>query len=322
MIHVKCLNKAKAFAGNAAAKGVMDDMFLQQLINGLTVGATYALVTIGFTLIYSVLELTNFAHTSFYMLGAYITMTTVTMIGATTGNFLLSLLLAMAVCGGIGVFMQRTTLQVIREKNGAGISAMLCTVGVQTVINNAIILIWGSDSRYFPDIFGNLGKIYLGSAILSWVQVFILIAAIVLMAVISLIIYRTRIGRGMRAIAQNATAARLMGVNVNGIIALTFLLSTTVAAIAGTMVGSYYKAIDTNMASSVGFKAFAAAILGGMGSLPGAVVGGILIGVAETLISSYVVSPGYRDAVAFLILIIVLIIRPRGIWGQKETSKV
>ncbi len=322
MIHVKCLNKAKAFAGNAAAKGVIDDMFLQQLINGLTVGATYALVTIGFTLIYSVLELTNFAHTSFYMLGAYITMTTVTMIGATTGNFLLSLLLAMAVCGGIGVFMQRTTLQVIREKNGAGISAMLCTVGVQTVINNAIILIWGSDSRYFPDIFGNLGKIYLGSAILSWVQVFILIAAIVLMAVISLIIYRTRIGRGMRAIAQNATAARLMGVNVNGIIALTFLLSTTVAAIAGTMVGSYYKAIDTNMASSVGFKAFAAAILGGMGSLPGAVVGGILIGVAETLISSYVVSPGYRDAVAFLILIIVLIIRPRGIWGQKETSKV
>ena len=297
-------------------------MFLQQLINGLTVGATYALVTIGFTLIYSVLELTNFAHTSFYMLGAYITMTTVTLIGATTGNFLLSLLLAMAVCGGIGVFMQRTTLQVIREKNGAGISAMLCTVGVQTVINNAIILIWSSDSRYFPDIFGNLGKIYLGGAIISWVQVLIMIAAIVLMACISLVIYKTRIGRGMRAIAQNATAARLMGVNVNGIIALTFLLSTTVAAIAGTMVGSYYKAIDTNMASSVGFKAFAAAILGGMGSLPGAVVGGILIGVAETLISSYLISPGYRDAVAFLILIIVLIIRPRGIWGQKETSKV
>lgn len=297
-------------------------MFLQQLINGLTVGATYALVTIGFTLIYSVLELTNFAHTSFYMLGAYITMTTVTLIGATTGNFLLSLLLAMVVCGGIGVFMQRTTLQVIREKNGAGISAMLCTVGVQTVINNAIILIWSSDSRYFPDIFGNLGKIYLGGAIISWVQVLIMIAAIVLMACISLVIYKTRIGRGMRAIAQNATAARLMGVNVNGIIALTFLLSTTVAAIAGTMVGSYYKAIDTNMASSVGFKAFAAAILGGMGSLPGAVVGGILIGVAETLISSYLISPGYRDAVAFLILIIVLIIRPRGIWGQKETSKV
>lgn len=303
-------------------EGVIDDMFLQQLINGLTVGATYALVTIGFTLIYSVLELTNFAHTSFYMLGAYITMTTVTLIGATTGNFLLSLLLAMAVCGGIGVFMQRSTLQVIREKNGAGISAMLCTVGVQTVINNAIILIWSSDSRYFPDIFGNLGKIYLGGAIISWVQVLIMIAAIVLMALISVIIYKTRIGRGMRAIAQNATAARLMGVNVNGIIALTFLLSTTVAAIAGTMVGSYYKAIDTNMASSVGFKAFAAAILGGMGSLPGAVVGGILIGVAETLISSYLISPGYRDAVAFLILIIVLIIRPRGIWGQKETSKV
>ena len=303
-------------------EGVIDDMFLQQLINGLTVGATYALVTIGFTLIYSVLELTNFAHTSFYMLGAYITMTTVTLIGATTGNFLLSLLLAMAVYGGIGIFMQRSTLQVIREKNGAGISAMLCTVGVQTVINNAIILIWSSDSRYFPDIFGNLGKIYLGGAIISWVQVLIMIAAIVLMALISVIIYKTRIGRGMRAIAQNATAARLMGVNVNGIIALTFLLSTTVAAIAGTMVGSYYKAIDTNMASSVGFKAFAAAILGGMGSLPGAVVGGILIGVAETLISSYLISPGYRDAVAFLILIIVLIIRPRGIWGQKETSKV
>ena len=296
-------------------------MLLQQLVNGLTVGATYALVTIGFTLIYSVLELTNFAHTSFYMMGAYITMTTVTMIGATTGNFLLALLLSMAVCGGIGVLMERTTLQTIRKKQGAGISAMLCTVGVQTIINNAIILIWSSDSKYFPDIFSGFGKIRLGSAIVSWVQVMILIIAVALMAIISLFIYKTRIGRGMRAVAQNASAARLMGVNVDGIILLTFLLSTTVAAIAGTMVGSYYKAIDTNMASSVGFKAFAAAILGGMGSLPGAVVGGILIGIMETLVSAYI-STGYRDAVAFLILIAVLIVRPRGIWGQKEMSKV
>ena len=297
-------------------------MFLQQLINGLTVGATYALVTIGFTLIYSVLELTNFAHTSFYMLGAYITMTVVTLMGATTGNFLLSLLVSMLACGGLGIFMQRTTLQVIRQKNGAGISAMLCTVGVQTIINNTIILIWDSDSRAFPDIFAKFGKIYIGNAIISWVQIAIMLVAVALMAAISVVIYRTRVGRGMRAVAQNASAARLMGVNVNGIIMLTFLLSTTVAAIAGTMVGSYYKAIDTNMASSVGFKAFAAAILGGMGSLPGAVVGGMLIGIFETLISSYLISPGYRDAVAFLVLIIVLIIRPRGIWGQKETSKV
>ena len=181
--------------------------------------------------------------------------------------------------------------------------------------------IWSSDSKYFPDIFSGFGKIRLGSAIVSWVQVMILIIAVALMAIISLFIYKTRIGRGMRAVAQNASAARLMGVNVDGIILLTFLLSTTVAAIAGTMVGSYYKAIDTNMASSVGFKAFAAAILGGMGSLPGAVVGGILIGIMETLVSAYI-STGYRDAVAFLILIAVLIVRPRGIWGQKEMSKV
>ena len=296
-------------------------MLMQQLVNGLTVGAIYALVTIGFTLIYSVLELTNFAHTSFYMLGAYIAMTITSRLTSSVGNFLVGLLAAMVVCGAIGVFMERTTLETIRRKRGAGISAMLCTVGVQTIINNTIIRIWGSDSYGMDDVFAGLGKIYIGSAIISWAQIIIMIVAVALMASISLVIYKTRIGRGMRAVAQNQAAARLMGVNVDGIILLTFLLSTTVAAIAGAMVGVYSKVVATNMASSVGFKAFAAAILGGMGSLPGAVVGGVLIGVVETLVSAYV-SSGYRDAVAFLILIIVLIIRPRGLWGQKETSKL
>ena len=295
-------------------------MLIQQLVNGLTIGSTYALVTIGFTMIYSVLGLTNFAHNSFYMLGAYITMTIVTTLSMSTGSFFLGLAAAILVCGGLAMLMDRLALRTIRNKRGAGITALLCTVGIQTIINNSVTLIFGSDSKFFPDVF-DLGRFTVGNVIISYMQLIVMAAVILLMVVISLIIYRTSLGRGMRAISQNTDAARLMGVNVNGIIMVTFFIASAAAAIAGTLVGNYYRAIDITMASSVGFKSFAAAILGGMGSLPGAVLGGVLIGVFETLVAAYV-SSGYRDAVAFLILIIVLIIRPTGLFGEKESSKL
>lgn len=295
-------------------------MLVQQLVNGVTIGSTYALVTIGFTMIYSVLGLTNFAHNSFYMLGAYITMIIVVALGTATGSFFLGLLAAIVVCGGFAMLMDRFALRTIRNKGGAGITALLCTVGFQTIINNSVTLIFGSDSKSMPDVF-ELGKFTVGNVIISYMQIIVLAAVIILMVGISLIIYRTSLGRGMRAISQNAAAARLMGVNVNGIIMVTFFIASAAAAIAGTLVGNYYHAIDITMASSVGFKSFAAAILGGMGSLPGAVLGGLLIGIFETLVAAYV-SSGYRDAVAFLILILVLIIRPTGMFGEKESSKV
>lgn len=295
-------------------------MLLQQLANGLTIGSTYALVTIGFTMIYSVLGLTNFAHNSFYMLGAYVTMTIVVSLNMTTGSFFLGLLAAIVLCGGLSVMMERFALRTIRNKRGVGITALLCTVGVQTIINNSVTLFFGSDSKFFPDVF-ELGKITAGNVVISYMQLIVIAAAILLMVIISLVIYRTSLGRGMRAISQNTAAAKLMGVNVNGVITLTFFIASAAAAIAGTLVGNYYRAIDITMAASVGFKSFAAAILGGMGSLPGAVLGGVLIGVVETLVAAYV-SSGYRDAVAFLILIVVLIIRPTGLFGEKESGKL
>lgn len=295
-------------------------MFLQQLINGLTIGSTYALVTIGFTMIYGVLELTNFAHSSFYMLGAYLTLTSMSVIGVSPRGFFISLAVAVLLCGFLGAVMDRFALRPIRNRKGAGISALLCTVGAQTCINNAILAFFGAESKMFPDIF-DLGKITFHNAVISRIQILIMAIAIMIMAVLSFLIYFTRFGCAMRAISQNERAALMMGIKVNTIITGTFFIATTISTIAGTMVGMYYQAIDITMANSVGSKAFAAAVLGGIGVMPGAVLGGFIIGVVETFVAGYI-SSGYRDAIAFAILIIVLAVRPQGILGKKTVTKV
>jgi len=295
-------------------------MFLQQLLNGLTIGSTYALVTMGFTMIYSVLELTNFAHSSFYMLGAYITLTTMSIMRASPSSFFIALLLSIITCGLLGTLMDKIALKPIRDRKGAAIAALLSTVGVQTFINNAILVIFGSESKPLPDVLG-LGRYRLNGMVISGTQILIFSMAIILMLILSFIVYKTKLGSAMRAISQNSDAAKLMGINVNWIITFTFFISTVASSLAGTMVGVYYQTVDIMMAASVGSKAFAAAILGGMGSLPGAVLGGFLIGVVETLVAGYI-SSGYRDAIAFAILIIVLTVKPTGLFGLKHTNKV
>ncbi|MDR2479528.1 MAG: branched-chain amino acid ABC transporter permease [Treponema sp.] len=295
-------------------------MFLQQLINGLTIGTTYALVTIGFTMVYSVLELANFAHSSFYMLGAYLSMTTLMSLGLSRPVFLLGLVVSVAVCGSLGALMDRFTLRLIRNRAESDITAMLCTVGVQTAIDNSILVIFGSETKSFPNVISST-KILIGSAVISHTQIVILITAVILMLCLSFFIYKTKMGAAMRAISQNLDAARLMGINTGQVVTLTFFIAAGIAAVAGTLVGSYYQANDIMMSASVGSKSFAAAVLGGMGSLPGAVLGGLIIGLAETMVAGYL-SSGYRDAVAFIILTVVLIVRPRGFFGQKQLIKV
>lgn len=295
-------------------------MFFQQLVNGLTIGSTYALVTIGFTMIYGVLELTNFAHSSFYMLGAYLTMTSMAVLGVSIRTFFLSLLVSIVLCGVLSALVDRFALRLIRNRRGAGISALLCTVGVQTCINNSILAIFGSETKNFPDVL-RLGKITIGKTVISRLQILIMLIAILIMALLSFVIYFTRFGSAMRAISQNERAARMMGIKVNQIITWTFFISAAISTIAGTMVGMYYQAVDITMASSVGSKAFAAAVLGGIGVMPGAVLGGFIIGVVETLVAGYI-SSGYRDAIAFAILIVVLAVRPQGILGKKVATKV
>ena len=298
-------------------------MLLQQLVIGLTIGSIYALVTIGFNMVYGVLELTNFAHGSFYMLGAYFTMFTMTrLIGRVTiDGFLIALLMSMVTTGTLGALMNKITLEPVRKQNGAPITALLITVGVQTAIDNSVLLLFGTVPLPFPDAF-QLGKFKVaGGTIITYLQIILFILAIILMIVLSHIVYRTKLGTGMRAISQNRNAAQIVGIDVNRIITITFFIGVAVAAISGTMVGTYYGRVDSIMSSSVSLKAFAAAVLGGMGSLPGAMLGGIIIGIVETLFATYV-SSGFRDVVAFIILFVVLIIRPSGLFGLKENTKV
>jgi len=298
-------------------------MFLQQIINGLTIGSIYALITIGFNMVYGVLELTNFAHSSFYMLGAYISLFSMTsLIGSiSVHGFIIGLLISILITGILGGLMDKVALEPIRKKDGEPITTLLSTVGIQTAINNSVLLIFGTVPVAFPDVF-NLGRLTIGeNTTLQVMQIGIFFLSIVLMIVLSYLVYRTKFGSAMRAISQNSVAANLMGINVNNVITVTFFIGTAVAAISGTMVGIYYQRVDILMGTSVGLKSFAAAVLGGMGSVPGAMIGGLLIGLLETLFAAYI-SSGYRDIVAFIILIGVLIIRPSGIFGKQSINKV
>ncbi len=295
-------------------------MLLQQLINGMTIGSIYALVTIGFSMVWSILKLANFAHGSFYMLGPYLAMTIIILLGNTPLSFILVVLFIAVLTASLGAGMDRVFLRPIRAKKVDTISTILCTIGVQTVINNGIIAIYGSQSRAFPSPF-QMESIEVGNAVISYMQIIIFVLAVLLMLILSKIVYGTKLGVAMRAVSQNGRAASLMGINVNRVIMTTFFIGTFVAAIAGCMVGSYYQVIDTTMATVTSSKSMAAAILGGIGVLPGAVMGGMIIGVLETLVAAYI-SSGYRDAIAFAILIIVLVVRPTGIMGKKSISKV
>ncbi len=299
-------------------------MLLQQLINGLVIGSTYALVTIGFNMVYGVLELTNFSHSSFYMLAAYIgqfILLKFLMSVSVPLALLITFLTSIIITAGLGAFMDKVALEPIRKKGGAPISSLISTVGVQTIINNSVLLIFGTVPLYFPDLL-KLGKFTTkNGTVIQWIQIIILIVTVIIMFILTFIVRRTRLGKSMRAISQNPVASKLMGINVNKIITATFFIGTTVAAISGLMVAMYYQRVDTLMGASVGLKSFAAAVLGGMGSLPGAAIGGVLIGIVETLFAAYI-SSGYRDIVAFVILILVLLIRPSGLMGKKTVDKV
>ena len=297
-------------------------MLLQQLINGLVIGSTYALVTIGFNMVYGVLELTNFAHSSFYMLAAYIGQFILLKFFMTVSvpiALIITFLTSIIITAFLGALMDKIALEPIRIKKGAPISSLISSV--QTIINNSVLLIFGTVPLYFPDLL-KLGKFTIyGGTVVQWIQVLILIMTLIIMLVLTFIVTRTRLGKSMRAISQNQVAARLMGININRVITLTFFIGTTVAGISGLMVAMYYQRVDTLMGASVGLKSFAAAVLGGMGSLPGAAIGGLLIGLLETLFAAYI-SSGYRDIVAFVILILVLLIRPSGLMGKKSVDKV
>ena len=292
-------------------------IILQQLINGLTIGSAYALVAIGFTMVFGVLELVNMANGAFYVLGGYLTLIFLTQL---QWNFFLALLASMLITGGLGALMDRVALSPIRKRRASKIAALISTVGLGTAVTNFILVFFGTVTKRFPDVF-NLGKIRLGGIIITWMQIIIFAVTVIMMAVLSLIVYKTKLGMGMRAIAQDADAAKLMGIHTDHIITFTFFIGTMCVGVAGTLVAMYYQQIDTRMAVAVGMKSFAAAVLGGIGILPGAMLGGLLLGVIESLGINYIGS-GYGNAISFVMLIVVLIIKPSGLLGRHKVTKV
>lgn len=293
-------------------------MFLQQLFNGLTMGATYALVAVGFSMVYGVLELVNFANGAFYVFAPYMI---ILFYVSWRINFWVSFVLIAIATGLLGAAMNSFILTPIRNTPKAlRSSQMVATLGVSTMMTNGLMAMFGSETKRFPNMF-DFEKVRIGDAILTWSQIVIMIASVIIMAILSFIVYKTRMGTAMRSISQNSTAARAMGVNVNRIITITFFIGTCAAAIAGTFVAMYYGSTDTVMYTSVSMKTFASAILGGIGSIPGAMVGGFTVGMLETFATGYI-SSAYKDVISFGILIIVLIFKPTGLLGQKNITKV
>lgn len=293
-------------------------MLLQQLVNGITIGCTYALVAVGFSMVYGVLQLVNFAHGAFYLVGAYMM---ITFFVSMSIGFFPALILSLVGTGILGAMMDSFILKPIRNRSGnSGVASLIATLGMGTCITNLLIVLYGSETKAFPNVL-DFGKFYIGNAIVRWNQVIIALVTIAMMILLSLIVYRTKMGTAMRAISQNPRAAQLMGIPVNQVIMITFFIGTVCAAISGILVAMYYTSIDTAMYMAVSLKTFASAVLGGIGSLPGAMLGGMIIGVLETLVAGYI-SSDYREAVAFIVLIAVLLLKPSGLLGQKQVDKV
>ena len=289
--------------------------FLQQLINGLSLGSIYALIALGYTMVYGIIKLINFAHGDIYMLGAYIGFICTAQLGM---GFFSALITAMALCALIGVVIERIAYKPLR--NATRITALITAIGVSYFLEASTQKVMGTGVKTFPQVLANQ-KIMLGGVMITTQQIAIFVITIVLMLLLQYIVRKTKVGRAMRAVSVDAYAARLMGVNVDMTISYTFAIGSALAGAAGVLVGLYYNSINPLMGMLPGVKAFIAAVFGGIGIIPGAMFGGFFIGIVETLVSGYG-SSLYKDAVVYIILIIILVVKPAGLLGKNVKEKV
>jgi branched-chain amino acid transport system permease protein len=297
--------------------------FLQQLVNGITWGSVYALIALGYTMVYGILRLINFAHGDVYMLGAFFGFYAARLTGAAvepnpfkaTGILLIS----MVGCGLVGFAIERFAYKPVRKSSR--LSALITAIGVSLLLENGGQLLFGTDPKFFPQII-RASNIPLGMGVtISNQQVIILVVSVALMLGLRFIVMNTRAGKAMRAVSYSHTAAALMGISVDRIITFTFVLGSMLAAAAGVLVALQNPKIEPYMGIMPGLKAFVAAVLGGIGNIPGAVLGGLVMGVAEVMVVGYL-SPTWRDAIAFVLLILILLVRPSGLLGQPPAEKV
>ena len=292
------------------------ELLVQQLVNGLAVGSIYALIALGYTMVYGTIKLINFAHGDVYMMGAFIGYFAVMVLKM---NVFLALLVAMVVCAVLGVVIERVAYKPLRKSTR--VAALITAIGVSYLLENTMSYFFGAESRPFPSDFGTETFTLFGDVSVNGKQILIFGVTVALMALLQFIVRYTKMGKAMRAVAVDEQAAQLMGIDVDGVISFTFALGSALAGIAGVLVGVYYNTISTTMGITVGLKAFVAAVLGGIGSIPGAMVGGYLIGLLETMVSFFGYSP-YRDGVVYFLLFIILIVLPAGLFGKNVREKV
>jgi branched-chain amino acid transport system permease protein len=290
--------------------------WLQQLINGISLGSIYALIALGYTMVYGIIKLINFAHGDVFMVGAFVGFYAIKGWGL---GFFPALLFSMAFCAVFGVLIERIAYK--RLRNATRIAALITAIGMSLLIEYGVIYARGAQPEAYPDNVLPSTSFNLFGAQISSQSLFILGVSVGLMIILQFIVHRTKIGKAMRAVSHDMDAARLMGINVDRTISYTFAIGSALAGAAGVIFGVYYTKIEPLMGIIPGLKAFVAAVLGGIGIIPGAMVGGLILGVVESVVSAMGFSL-WRDAAAFIILILILIFRPSGIFGKNTREKV
>ena len=290
-------------------------MFLTQVLNGLQLGSIYALVALGYTMVYGIILLLNFAHGDIIMFGSYVAWIALVQLGL---NPAIAVLLAIFGCVVLGVLIDKVAYAPLRE--APRLSILIPAIGVSYLLENGVQLLLGADAKVVPSII-DLGTVQVFGSTLSGTALLTVAVTIVATVVLTLLVQKTRLGKAMRAVSEDMGAARLMGVNVNSTISFTFAVGSALAGIAAILYSMAYQQVSPTMGVMLGTKAFVAAVLGGIGSIPGAVIGGLIVGFSEVFVAAFGLSV-WQDAVVFLLLILVLVVKPTGLLGRPVTEKV
>ena len=295
--------------------GALVQTFFQQLINGLSLGSIYALLALGYTMVYGIIKLINFAHGDIYMIGAFWGYYVINQYHVDFGVALVS---SMVICAALGMLIEYLAYKPLR--NSPRITALITAIGVSYFLENGMSFLFGANTRNFPQVVASHRFTVFGVAVTN-IQLLIVTVSLVLMVALQLIVQHTRMGTAMRAVAVDQEAAELVGINPNHVISFTFGLGSALAGAAGVLIGLYYNSIDPLMGMVPGIKAFVAAVVGGIGSIPGAALGGFLIGILETFVQAIGLS-AYKDAAVYVVLIVILVVLPAGIFGKNVKEKV
>ena len=294
-------------------------IFVQQLMNGLSLGSIYALIALGYTMVYGIVKLINFAHGDVMMVGAYAGYFVLCAVGTTPLGMVLAFMAAMVLCGVLSLVIERLAYRPLRS--APRLNSLITAIAVELILQNVmrVLPFVGPDPRQFPTMATRMFSV--GIVSFSNIQLIVIVLSAVLMVVLNYIVNYTRTGKAMRAVSYDLGAASLMGISVNRIIATTFVIGSVLAGAGGVLYATAYPQIDPVMGYIPGLKAFVAAVLGGIGSIPGAMLGGIILGIAETMTKAYI-SSQYADAISYTILIVILLVKPTGILGKKTRVKV